>query len=67
VLQILLAVRFLVLISWQLTLLALVVMPLTFVIWRKLLAPLRRGDRRVLEMGGEVTSHLQETVSACGR
>jgi ATP-binding cassette, subfamily B, bacterial MsbA len=63
VLQILLAVWFLVLISWQLTVLALVVMPLTFGIWRRLLAPLRRGDRRVLEMSSDVTSHLQETVS----
>jgi ATP-binding cassette, subfamily B, bacterial MsbA len=63
VLQILVAVAALVLISLRLTLLALVVIPLTFVIWRKLLKPLRRGDRRVLEMGGEVTSHLQETVS----
>jgi ATP-binding cassette, subfamily B, bacterial MsbA len=62
-LQILIAVIALLLISWQLTLLALVVIPLTFVIWRRLLAPLRRGDRRVLEMGGEVTSHLQETVA----
>jgi ATP-binding cassette, subfamily B, bacterial MsbA len=62
-LQIIAAVVALVLISWRLTLLALVVIPLTFVIWRKLLAPLRRGDRRVLEMAGEVTSHLQETVS----
>jgi ATP-binding cassette, subfamily B, bacterial MsbA len=62
-LQILIAVYVLLLISWQLTLLALVVMPLTFGIWRKLLAPLRRGDRRVLELGGDVASHLQETVS----
>jgi ATP-binding cassette, subfamily B, bacterial MsbA len=62
-LQIIATVVILVLVSWQLTLLALVVMPLTFGIWRKLLAPLRRGDRRVLELGGEVTSHLQETVS----
>ncbi|MEX1184500.1 MAG: ABC transporter ATP-binding protein [Gemmatimonadota bacterium] len=63
VLQIVFAVWVLANISWQLTLLALVVLPLTFVIWRRLLAPLRRGDRRVLEMSGEVTSHLQETVS----
>jgi ATP-binding cassette, subfamily B, bacterial MsbA len=62
-LRVLVAVMVLLLISWQLTLLALVVMPLTFVIWRKLLAPLRRGDRRVLEQAGEVTSHLQETVT----
>ena len=63
VLQVVISIVFLVLISWELTLLALVVMPLSFVAWRKLLAPLRRGDRRVLDMSGEVTSHLQETVS----
>jgi ATP-binding cassette, subfamily B, bacterial MsbA len=63
VLQIMVALYFLIATSWRLTLLALVVMPLTFVIWRRLLSPLRRGDRRILEMGGEVTSHLQETVS----
>jgi ATP-binding cassette, subfamily B, bacterial MsbA len=62
-LQIVAALVALLLISWRLTLLALVVIPLTFVIWRRLLSPLRRGDRRVLEMGSEVTSHLQETVS----
>jgi ATP-binding cassette, subfamily B, bacterial MsbA len=62
-LQILVAIVALLLISVRLTLLALVVIPLTFVIWQRLLTPLRRGDRRVLEMGGEVTSHLQETVS----
>lgn len=62
-LQIVISIVILVLISWELTLLALVVMPLSFVVWRKLLAPLRRGDRRVLDMSGEVTSHLQETVS----
>lgn len=63
VFQVVIALVFLVLISWQLTLLAVVVMPLTFGIWRNLLKPLRRGDRRVLEQSGEVTSHLQETVS----
>ena len=62
-LQILIAVYVLLAISARLTLLALVVTPLTFLIWRKLLAPLRRGDRRVLELSGEVTSHLQETVA----
>jgi subfamily B ATP-binding cassette protein MsbA len=62
-LQIVLAVMVLLATSWRLTLLALVVMPLMLLIWRTLLRPLRRGDRRVLELGGEVTSHLQETVS----
>ena len=63
VLQVIISIWVLLEISWQLTLLALVVMPMTFAIWRRLLAPLRRGDRRVLEQSGEVTSHLQETVS----
>lgn len=63
VLQVVISIWVLLEISWQLTLLALVVMPMTFAIWRRLLAPLRRGDRRVLEQSGEVTSHLQETVS----
>jgi ATP-binding cassette, subfamily B, bacterial MsbA len=63
VLQIIVAIVVLLEISPRLTLIALVVMPLTFVIWQRLLAPLRRGDRRVLETGGEVASHLQETVS----
>jgi subfamily B ATP-binding cassette protein MsbA len=63
VLQVVISIWVLLEISWQLTLLALVVMPMTFAIWRRLLAPLRRGDRRVLEQSGDVTSHLQETVS----
>jgi ATP-binding cassette, subfamily B, bacterial MsbA len=63
VLQVVISIWVLLEISWELTLLALVVMPMTFAIWRRLLAPLRRGDRRVLEQSGEVTSHLQETVS----
>ncbi|HSK21495.1 MAG TPA: ABC transporter ATP-binding protein [Longimicrobiales bacterium] len=63
VLQVVISIWVLLEISWELTLLALVVMPMTFGIWRRLLAPLRRGDRRVLEQSGEVTSHLQETVS----
>jgi ATP-binding cassette, subfamily B, bacterial MsbA len=63
VLQIIVALLVALMISWRLTLIAVVVMPLTFGIWRRLLAPLRRGDRRVLETGGEVASHVQETVS----
>jgi len=63
VLQVGISVAALFVISWQLTVLALVVLPLTFVIWRKMLRPLKRTDRRVLEHGADVTSHLQETVS----
>jgi subfamily B ATP-binding cassette protein MsbA len=51
------------LISVKLTVAAVIVVPAMFVMWRGLLVRLRRGDRNVLHLGGEVTSHLQETVS----
>jgi subfamily B ATP-binding cassette protein MsbA len=51
------------LISWRLTLAALVVIPVTMVMWGPLVRVLRRRDRRVLHLGGEVTSHIQETLS----
>jgi subfamily B ATP-binding cassette protein MsbA len=63
VLQILLAIFVMVKVSWQLTLVALVVLPAAFIMWHRMLNPLRRGDRRILDIGGDVTSHLQETVS----
>jgi ATP-binding cassette, subfamily B, bacterial MsbA len=48
--------------SVELTIVALVVLPAMFGIWSRFLKRIRRGDRKVLNLGGEVTSHLQETV-----
>ncbi|MEQ9568928.1 MAG: ABC transporter ATP-binding protein, partial [Longimicrobiales bacterium] len=50
-------------ISWRLTLAAFVVIPGTMAIWGPLVKKLRRGDRRVLDLAGEVNSHIQETVT----
>ena len=55
-------VTLMLLVSVKLTVAAVVVLPAMFGIWRGLLARLRRGDRRILHLGGEVTAHLQETV-----
>lgn len=63
VLQIVITAWAMVAISWRLTLLALVVLPAMGGIWQRLLKRLRRGDRRVRDLAGDVTSHLQETVS----
>ncbi|NJD10944.1 MAG: ABC transporter ATP-binding protein [Gemmatimonadetes bacterium] len=49
-------------ISPSLTAIALVAMPALFAVLGRLLRRLRRGDRKVMALGGEVTSHLQETV-----
>ncbi|HUH13690.1 MAG TPA: ABC transporter ATP-binding protein, partial [Longimicrobiales bacterium] len=46
-----------------LTFIALVVLPAMFGIWSRIVRRLRRGDRRVLNLSGEVSSHIQETVS----
>jgi subfamily B ATP-binding cassette protein MsbA len=48
--------------SVELTIVALVVLPAMFGIWSRFLKRIRRGDRKVLNLGGEVTAHLQETV-----
>lgn len=48
--------------SVELTVVALIVLPAMFGIWSRFLKRIRRGDRKVLNLGGEVTSHLQETV-----
>ena len=48
--------------SVELTIVALIVLPAMFGIWSRFLKRIRRGDRKVLNLGGEVTSHLQETV-----
>ena len=50
-------------VSARLTLAAFIVVPLTMMIWGPLVRRLRRGDREVLDMAGEVTSHIQETVA----
>jgi len=62
ILEIVLTVGFMIAISWQLTAIALVALPAMFGIWLPLLRKLRRGDRRVLDLAGEVASHIQETV-----
>jgi subfamily B ATP-binding cassette protein MsbA len=62
VLQVLLSIAGMLLISPRLTFLALIVLPAMFGIWGRLLKRLRRGDRSILHLAGEVTSHLQETV-----
>jgi subfamily B ATP-binding cassette protein MsbA len=51
------------LISWKLTVAAFVVIPAAMGIWGPLVNVLRRRDRRVLHLGGEVNSHLFETLA----
>jgi subfamily B ATP-binding cassette protein MsbA len=62
VLQIIAALIAMLAISVKLTLVAAIVLPAMFGIWRRLLVRLKRGDHRILHLGGEVTAHLQETV-----
>jgi ATP-binding cassette, subfamily B, bacterial MsbA len=57
------AVVLMFLISWKLTLAAFVVLPGVFAIWGPLLRRVRRGDRTILNLAGEVNSHIQETLS----
>jgi subfamily B ATP-binding cassette protein MsbA len=57
------AVAFMVAISWKLTVAAFLVVPLTMGIWGPLVGKLRLGDRRVLDLAGDVNSHIQETLS----
>lgn len=52
------------LISWKLTVAALVVVPSAMALWGPFVKILRRGDRRVLHLGGEVNAHVLETVAA---
>lgn len=49
--------------SWKLTLAACIVIPGTMAIWGPLVRKLRRGDRRVLNLAGEVNAHILETLS----
>ncbi len=62
VMQILAALASMIAISFKLTLIGVVVLPFMVVSWSRFRARLRRGDKAVLNLGGEVTSHLQETV-----
>ncbi len=50
-------------ISWKLTLAAFVVIPAAMGIWGPLVKVLRRRDRRVLHLGGEVNAHIFETLA----
>lgn len=52
-----------ILLSGRLTVAALVVAPLTLVVWGPFARRLRRRNRRVMDMAGELGSHVQETVS----
>jgi len=54
---------FLFLISWRMTLVALVIVPLLGIVLQPLLRKLRKGNRRRGNQHGEMTSVLQETVS----
>jgi subfamily B ATP-binding cassette protein MsbA len=49
--------------SWKLTVAAFLVVPLTMGAWGPLIRRLRRGDRRVLDLAGEVNAHILETLS----
>ena len=51
------------LISWRLTLAAFVVVPGAMLVWGPLVKVLRRRDRRVLHLGGEINAHIQETLA----
>jgi ATP-binding cassette, subfamily B, bacterial MsbA len=57
------AIAIMLLISWKLTLAAFIVLPGVFAIWGPLLRRVRRGDQRILNLAGEVNSHIQETLS----
>ncbi len=57
------AVALMFVISWKLTLMAFVVLPGVFLIWGPFLKKLRSGDRKVLDLAGQVHSHIQETLS----
>ncbi len=63
VFEFLTAVTFMLALSWKLTLAAFVVIPGTMGIWGPLVKRLRRGDRSVLNLAGEVNAHIQETLS----
>ena len=52
-----------VVISWKLTLVAFLVVPLTMGIWGPLIRKLKRRDRRVLDSAADINTHIQETLA----
>ena len=56
-------VALMMILSWKLTTAAFVVIPATMAVWGPLLKRLRRGDRRVLDLAGEMSAHIHETLS----
>ncbi len=63
VFELLAALVIMVLLSWELLVAALVVLPIIAAVWGPLLRRVRRGDRSILNLAGEVNSHIQETLS----
>lgn len=63
VFEFIVALAAMLLISWKLTLAAFVVIPAAMGIWGPLVNVLRRRDRRVLHLGGEVNAHILETLA----
>ncbi len=57
------ALTLMLLISWKLVVASLVILPGMFAIWGPLLKRVKRGDRAILNLAGEVNAHLQETLS----
>jgi len=52
-----------VVVSWKLTVVAFVVVPLTMGVWGPLIRKLKRRDRRVLDSAADVNTHIQETLT----
>jgi ATP-binding cassette, subfamily B, bacterial MsbA len=63
VFELMAALLIMVLLSWELLLAALVVLPIIAAVWGPLLRRVRRGDQSILNLAGEVNSHIQETLS----
>jgi subfamily B ATP-binding cassette protein MsbA len=63
-LQVLISVAIMLRTDLRLTFVALIVLPLMFGLWGRFLKRLKRGDRSVMELSGDITSHLSETVLA---
>lgn len=61
-LQVIITIIIMVDTSPRLTAVALILVPAMFAVWGPVRQRLRRGDRKIMNLGGEVASHLQETV-----